>query len=253
MKNSIPLILAVVLGLAAVFAVGRVISSNIAQQEETIEVVAAQRDIPAGEVLADGYYRPKKVPRSAMPAQAILWNKAQMLNGQKLLANKTAGDYIFLSDFQTQGIGNVVGEGEWAVSIQLPSRSIASMLKPGDEVAIIATFQLEEKQKNVDGGDTSNTREVTTVLFPRVRVLEIGGGMYASDQSGTLVLQLPPQQAQTLIAASRVASLYPALRRPNDSSALNRLDAGVVDMSTLKKLLEGQETVVIPQIPNASK
>ena len=55
MKNSIPLILAVVLGLAAVFAVGRVISSNIAQQEETIDVVAAQRDIPAGEILADGF------------------------------------------------------------------------------------------------------------------------------------------------------------------------------------------------------
>ena len=253
MKNSIPLILAVVLGLAAVFAVGRVISSNIAQQEETVDVVAAQRDIPAGEILAEGFYRPKKVPRSALPAQAIMWNKAQMLNGQKLLVNKSAGDYIYLSDFQTQGIGNVVGEGEWAVAIQLPSRSIASMLKPGDEVAIIATFQVEEKQKNGDAGKTARTKDVTTVLFPRVRVLEIGGGMFATDQSGTLVLQLPPQQAQTLIAASRVAQLYPALRRANDSSALNRLDAGVVDMSTFNKLLEGQETVVIPQIPNAGK
>jgi Flp pilus assembly protein CpaB len=253
MKNSIPLILAVVLGLAAVFAVGRVISSNIVQQEEMIEVVAAQRDIPAGEVLADGFYRPKKVPRSALPAQAILWNKAQMLNGQTLLINKAAGDYIYLSDFQTQGIGNVVGEGEWAVAIQLPSRSIATMLKPGDEVAIIATFQVEEKKAEAESGDSQKTKEVTTVLFPRVRVLEIGGGLYASDQSGTLVLQLPPQQAQTLIAASRVASLYPALRRPNDTSALNRLDAGVVDMSTFRKLLEGQETVVVPKIPNAGK
>ena len=253
MKNSIPLILAVVLGLAAVFAVGRVISTNIAQKEETVEVVAAQRDIPAGEVLADGFYRPKKVPRSALPAQTILWNKAQMLNGQRLLVNKTAGDYIYLSDFQTQGIGNVVGEGEWAVAIQLPSRSIASMLKPGDEVAIIATFQVEDQKKDADGALKTSAREVTTVLFPRVRVLEIGGGMFASDQSGTLVLQLPPRQAQTLIAASRVASLYPALRRPNDTSALNRLDAGVVDMSTLRKLLDGQEPVVIPQIPNSNK
>lgn len=252
MKNSIPLILAVVLGLAAVFAVGRVISSNLSQQEEMVEVVAAQRDIPAGEVIADGYYRPKKVPRSALPGQAILWNKAPMLNGQKMLTGKTAGDYIYLSDFQTQGIGNVVGEGEWAVAIQLPSRSIASMLKPGDEVAIVATFQVEEKQKNTDNAQSAS-KEVTTVLFPRVRVLEIGGGISAGDQSGTLVLQLPPQQAQTLIAASRVASLYPALRRPNDTSALNRLDAGVVDSSTFRKLLDGQESVVVPKIPNAGK
>lgn len=252
MKNSIPLILAVVLGLAAVFAVGRVISSNLSQQEEMVEVVAAQRDIPAGEVIADGYYRPKKVPRSALPGQAILWSKAAMLNGQKMLTGKASGDYIYLSDFQTQGIGNVVGEGEWAVTIQLPSRSIASMLKPGDEVAIIATFQIEEQQKNVDNAQTK-TREVTTVLFPRVRVLEIGGGLSSGDQSGTLVLQLPPQQAQALVAASRVASLYPALRRPNDTSALNRLDAGMVDSDTFRKLLEGQESVVIPKIPNAGK
>lgn len=252
MKNSIPLILAVVLGLAAVFAVGRVISSNLSQQEEMVEVVAAQRDILPGEVIADGYYRPKKVPRSALPGQAILWSKAQMLNGQKMLTGRSSGDYIYLSDFQTQGIGNVVGEGEWAVAIQLPSRSIASMLKPGDEVAIIATFQVEEKQKNTDNAQ-SKMKEVTTVLFPRVRVLEIGGGLSVGDQSGTLVLQLPPQQAQTLIAASRVASLYPALRRPNDTSALNRLDAGVVDMDTFHKLLDGQEGVVVPQIPNAGK
>lgn len=253
MKNSIPLILAVILGLAAVFAVGRVISSNISQQEEMIEVVAAQRDIPAGEIMADGFYRPKKVPRSALPAQAILWSKASMLNGQKLLVGKTSGDYIYLYDFQTQGIGDVVGEGEWAVAIQLPSRSIAAMLKPGDEVAIIATFQVEEKQKSMDANKEPEKREVTTVLFPRVRVLEIGGGMSASDQSGTLVLQLPPQQAQTLIAASRVASLYPALRRPNDSSALNRLDAGIVDFSTFEKLLDGQEVVTVPKIPSTGK
>lgn len=252
MKNSIPLILAVVLGLAAVFAVSRVISSNLSQKEEMIEVVAAQRDIPAGEILADGYYRPKSIPGSALPGQAILWNKAAMLNGQKLLTAKTSGDYIYLSDFETQSIGNVVGEGEWAVAIQLPSRSIASMLKPGDEVAIIGTFQIEDKPKSGDNAETK-VREVTTVLFPRVRVLEIGGGSSMGDQSGTLVLQLPPQQAQTLIAASRVAALYPALRRPNDTSALNRLDAGMVDARTFSNLLDGMEGVVIPKIPNAGK
>ncbi len=252
MKNSVPLILAVVLGLAAVFAVSRVISSNLSKNEEMVEVAAAQRNIPAGEVLAEGYYRPKSVPRSAVPAQAILWSKAAMINGQKLLVPKLSGDYIYLNDFETQSIGNVVGEGEWAVAIQLPSRSIASMLKPGDEVAIIATFQVEEKNKT-DGSIEAKPKEVTTVLFPRVRVLEIGGAQSSGDQTGTLVLQLPPQQAQTLIAASRVASLYPALRRPNDNSVLNRLDAGMVDSSTFKALLEGMDTVKIPQVPNAGK
>ena len=49
MKNSIPLILAVLLGLAAVFAVNKIISENSAVTEEKVKIVAATRDLAAGE------------------------------------------------------------------------------------------------------------------------------------------------------------------------------------------------------------
>ena len=49
MKNSIPLILAVLLGLAAVFAVSKIISTNTAKVEEKVKIVAATRDLAAGE------------------------------------------------------------------------------------------------------------------------------------------------------------------------------------------------------------
>jgi len=254
-KNSIPLVLAVLLGLAAVFAVSRVISSNIPNQEEMVKVVAAQRDIKKGETIAEGYFRPKDVPKSAVPSQAILWSRSAMIAGQKSLRNIASGDYILLGDVGlNQSVGNVVGEGEWAVAIQLPSKSIVSMLRPGDEVAIIGTFNLEMKPK---GGDqaaqpSSTKKEVTMVLFPRVRVLDVGSGVNG-DNTGTLVLLLPPQQAQALIAAQRVADLYPALRRPNDDSALNRLDAGMVDGKTFSSLLDGLDTVIIPKAPNINK
>ena len=51
MKNSIPLILAVLLGLAAVFAVSKIISTNTAKIEEKVKIVAATRDLMAGEVI----------------------------------------------------------------------------------------------------------------------------------------------------------------------------------------------------------
>ena len=56
-----------------------------------------------------------------------------------------------------------------------------------------------------------------------------------------------------LIAAQRVAELYPALRHTNDSTARNRLDAGLIDDSTFSDTREGLETVKLPKIPGTSK
>ena len=123
MKNSIPLILAVLLGIAAVFAVSRIISTNTAKVEEKVRIVAATRDLAAGEVIAEGFFMPKEVPVSAVPAQAIKWNRASMIVGQRLKQPVQKGNYIFIQDVGlSQGMSNVVGEGEWAVAIQIADK-----------------------------------------------------------------------------------------------------------------------------------
>ena len=60
---------------------------------------------------------------------------------------------------------------------------------------------------------------------------------------------IPPQQAQALIAASRIAELTPVLRRTNDPTALNRMDAGMVTEETFSSMLNDLELVTIPQTP----
>ena len=54
MKNFIPLILAVLLGLAAVLAVGRLLQSRKQAAEKVTSVVAVARDVAAGDVLTAG-------------------------------------------------------------------------------------------------------------------------------------------------------------------------------------------------------
>lgn len=251
MKNAIPLVLSVLLGLAAVFAVSRVISSNNAKVEEKIMVVAAARDLKKGEVIAEGFFMPKEVALSAVPAQAIIWSRAPMIIGQKLIQPITSGNYIFMNDVgMSQGMGNVVGEGEWAVAIQIADKAMASILQGGDEIAIVGTFNLEKKKPAQDGTNQpgKSAKEVTMVIFPKVRILEVGS-KDRNSSGATIVVLLPPQQAQTLIAAQRVAEIYPVLRRPNDTTALNRLDAGVVTLDTFSAMLDDLETVVVPKIP----
>jgi Flp pilus assembly protein CpaB len=254
MKNYIPLVLAVLLGLSAVFAVSRLLAQRREAKEETYSVVAAARDIAVDEELGEDSVMKKSVPESARPAQAIPWANRSMIEGQKALRPVTAGDYIMLSDVGlTKSMANIVGEGEWAVTLDVGESGIAKFIQPGDEVAVIGTFSIQTVGHSVDiSTEASNlVKQATLVLFPRVRVLDVAReGEAGENTTGEILLALPPPQAQTLIAAQRQAiELTLALRRPGDETAINRLDAGMVDEATFVSLLNGLKSVTVPAVP----
>lgn len=257
MKNFIPLILAVLLGLAAVLAVGRLLAARKQAVERSTTVVAAVRDITEGEIISADFIMKKSIPVSARPEQAIFWSRNEMVIGQKALRAIAQNDYILLSDIGlSRSMANIVGEGEWAISLTVPGRGIARVVQPGDEVAIIGHFKIKSAVKSADLSAPSQevAKEATLVLFPRVRVLDVGGmtaGKGAGESIGEIIVALPPQQAQVLVAAQRKAQLTLALRRPSDESSVNRLDAGMVDEQTFDNLLEGLQSVQVPKIPGA--
>ncbi|MCK5849299.1 MAG: Flp pilus assembly protein CpaB [Kiritimatiellae bacterium] len=253
MKNFIPLVIAVLLGLAAVLAVSRLLKERTKLEEDTITVVAAARDIKKGAVLTDGSIMKKEVPYSARPAQAIYWSRSDMVVGQKAMRSISQSDYVFLSDVGlSSSMGDIVGEGEWAVALLAPSWGIGSVVQPGDEVAVIGTFDIKTKVKSADLAEAqkASKTEATLVLFPRVRILSVGE-MGEDERSGTrqIIVALPPRQAQVLIAAARRATLMLALRRPGDESAISRIDSGMITDGTFEQLLEGLEVVEMPKIP----
>ena len=254
MKNYIPLVLAVLLGLSAVFAVSRLLAQRREAKEETYSVVAAARDIAVGDELGEDALMRKAVPESARPAQAISWVNRSMIQGQKARRAVSAGDYIMMTDFgMTRTMANIVGEGEWAVTLNVGESGIARFIQPGDEVAIIGTFSIQTMGQSVDvsAEATNIVKQATLVLFPRVRVLEVATGAEVGEgPTGEILLALPPPQAQTLIAAQRQAiELTLALRRPGDETAINRLDAGMVDEATFVSLLTGLKSVTVPAVP----
>lgn len=260
MKNYVPLILAVLLGLAAVLAVGRILSVRKAAEAETAAVVAAARPIEIGEVLTADAVMRKVIGADSRPAQAISWASMEMIEGQKATRGIAEGDYILLPDLGlARSMGSLVGEGEWAVTLSVGEGGIGSVVQPGDEVAILGTFTI---QKEIPSADLSSapqviTKEVTLVLFPRVRVLDIGMGQLTfgetESEGGEIIVGLPPQEAQVLIAAQQRARMSLALRRSGDESALLRTDVGVVDDDTFANLLDGLESVVMPARPGIVK
>ena len=246
MKNIIPLVIAVILGLAAVFAVSRTVSKNKENTEEMVEIVAASRMLGSGEAVAEAFIVPREVPLSALPKQHIKWDNRSMVIGQKVLHTIAKGDYLLLSDVgMSRSMGNVIGDGEWGFPINFADSSLVAMLQPGDEIAIIGTFKVSETVKQgkyLDAQEETFTRTVTSVIFPRVRILEI-------TPSGGVFLSLPPQQALALTAISREAELYPLLRKTNDTKALNRKDGGIFENSALTRMIEGLTPIDIPAVP----
>lgn len=250
MKNYVPLAVAVLLALAAVVAVKRIIGTKAAG-EQTVAVVVATREIRQGEVLDETALGERKVPLSARPVQATPWSMRARLVGQKVNRFVAVGDYVLLTDTETGA--SLVGEGEWAVALYVSGDGIASLVQPGDEVAIIGTFEIKEAVPSVDATVQlpPEAKIATMVLFPRVRVLNVGsrGTEAGEEHAGELIVGLKPSEAQVLIAAQQRYKLTLALRKRGDETAIDRVSIGMVNEQTFEALFREMEPITLPRIP----
>lgn len=251
-KNVIPLVLAVVLALAAVFAVNRLLTQkNAVSQENMIDVVVAGRNLVADELIASGSIYKKSIPRSAAPSKVVPWQQRSMIINLKMQRAVSKGDYISFDTIGAdRGLSDMLGEGEWAIPITLSGGAITSRLRPGDEIALIGTYTLTEVKKATLAGQKSeeSSRKVTLVVLPRVRILALNANVQQGGDQ--FVLALPPAQAQILFAAQEHGvSLSPALRKPHDNTNMNRTTAGLVDKETFNNLALGVERTLLPVVP----
>ena len=262
MKNIIPLVVSVILGLAAVYLVSRLLFENKnADLENKVSVVVAARDLDARDELSQGSLTYKDIPESAVPRNALLWENVGLAYGQQLPHAVSQDDYILMTDIRIQTtLGDCARQGEWTVPVTFSDPALVKMLMPDDEIAIISTYVSQnvsiDKDMTVSDGSgvkMTESRE-TSVLLPCVRVIGIaneqGSFRESGGASGTVFVSLPPQQAMILIAAQRESELYPVLRKRNDSVALNRKDGGVVNADTFAKIRKGLVPAELPEIPN---
>ena len=262
MKNIIPLVVAVILGLTAVYLVSRILVTNKdAAKEPQVSIVIAARDLDAGETLQPGACTFKNVPQSAVPRSALLWENVSFTYGQTLPNGVKQGDYIRFEDIQLNlTLANCVTPGKWLIPVTFSDPTLVKMLKPQDEIAIAATYtEARKPPKNADSTGVEinanaavsaamnvERKRETIILFPCVEIIGIANekGLFreAGSSSATVFVSLPPRQATILLAAQREAELYPILRRRNDASARNRREIGSVNARTFQNVRAGLET-----------
>jgi len=262
MKNIIPIIVSVALGLAAVYVVSKLLfEEKQIDAEPRVAIVVAARDLESHDELQQGSLTYKDIPQSAIPRNALLWENVSMAYGQQIPRDISRGDFILINDIKiSTTLADCAKAGEWTIPVTFSDPALVKMLSPDDEIAIVCTYttkKIVSAKAQLDGQnqafDIDSSRE-TSVLLPRVRVIGVandkGSFRESGTSSGTIFVSLPPQQAMILIAAQRESELYPVLRKSSDSSALNRKDAGVVNSETFANMRKGLGTAVLPEIPN---
>ena len=244
MKNIIPLITAVLLGLAAVFAVSRTLKQQDKPEEKKRDVLIVTSAIAQGEVILENKIAVKSVPESAVPKDCIDSDSLANAANQRAVRPIAQGDYLLYKDIElNQSKSKTLGDGQWGVPVSFADNTLLKMLRPGDDIAIIGTFSYQQEiqtGKNIDSPTQTVKKNVTVVVYPRVSILDITGN--------TVLLSMPPRQAIALTAIQRKAALYPLLRKKNDEYALNRKDGGKFEDSALAEMLNGldNEDITIP-------
>ena len=220
-RRVVLLILAIIIaaaGAAAVFLYVRNIESQVAEDEEQVQVLVATQTIPFGQTAAQaeeaGSLELTTITAETAAPGAL--SSIEPIRDLGALSPIYAGEQILEQKFGTPGSATAlpIPDGLLAVSIQLsdPAR-VAGFVGPGSEVAIFLTA-------SPPTGD--NPELFTTVLLPRVEVIAAGqttlvtrtttgeGGQETTEEIPLAILTLAVNQtqAQQIVQAQQQGSLY---------------------------------------------
>ena len=232
-RPTLPLILSIALGTAAVLMVRNYITGeNNAMNKglEPVRIVVARRNIPANEPLEVEWVAARAVPKKFVHANAIYPEEVDLIISRELVYPVRAGDPILWMDFKGgeryRGFSTMIKESERAMTVRVDEMStIAGLIQPGDHIDMLGTFK-----RTSDSRDSRNEMETTITLLQNVVVLAIGqitsarSGMRKDrSASGMLTILVTPEEAALLIHAQRVGKLYNVLRNPEDIETFENL------------------------------
>jgi len=252
MKNKFPLIVAVVIGVAALIAIRQYVNKMEQQANAKLKgdlVVAANVDIPAGTELTVQMLGPKEVPRQFIPAQAIQGSDSvKQILGTKTRVPIHAGQIVLWSDLVSEthgGLSSLIPAGEGAFSVSVSKGVKPGLIQPGDHIDIIGSFAVPKPNQPMPTG-TATWRQgsdvVNVVLLQNVTVLAVGeiySGVVRSqsESGGELTLSLTLAESQLLMFAQANGELGAVLRREGATGIVTRADLPRVTFEAIEKII----------------
>lgn len=209
--------LVAVLGAALVLAYGRSVDRRIADGRETRPVLVAKEQLNRG-TLAEGVSRSvelRQVPAAYVPAGAL--TDLGQVSGLELLGPVPQGGYLSAQQFGAQQGADVVrpGKGKVALAVGVGvTPGVARYVTSGSVVDVFVTYTSGRQAAGRTKLFHSGAKVLSvSVAPPTGQEQQDSQGSGANDAAGQVVavLEVTPQEAERIVNATTLGSLYLAL------------------------------------------
>jgi pilus assembly protein CpaB len=246
LKGKAPLIVAIVLGFLAVLVSIRAIKmkeAEVTRGWELEDVVVAAADVQPGTFLSNDVVQISKMPRKFVYESVLVPGDMEVALGREVLVPIKRGEPVHW--YQLQGIkalerlSKAVRKRGRAITIGVNERSaVGQWVRPNDHIDILGTFR-----------DPGSNQMVAVTLLQNVIVLATGQqgansnpGSKGETDYGTITLLALPEEAEILVLAQEMGSLYLSLRNSEDISIFEERARTTIDTlltgERVKKLQE---------------
>ncbi|HEV8692870.1 MAG TPA: Flp pilus assembly protein CpaB [Lysobacter sp.] len=252
--SRLPLILGLVLGLAAAVLVVVVLTGSeekggnaSVRSGEGVPVVVAARDLPAGTKLTAGDlttvgFADGRVPTGAFGTidDAVVGKvtRVAVVMNDPVLSGKLGGQII--AEGEDLPLAYVIDDGQRAVAVGVSSLiGAGGNIRPGDFVDVVLIVELKAETANPEQSGTSD--QIGATILQNVKVLAIdqtvtnpnsettanpNEGKKADEGATTLTVQVTPTQGEVLSMAEVCGSnhggrISVSLRSPGDNAPLS--------------------------------
>lgn len=226
MNSKYALVLAVVLGVVAAFAVHQYIAriqEDFRVKNQPVPVVFAKEDILADTQVREESLEPGSWPFQFLTGQIVPWDQRDKLIG------KVASQRIPRGDFVSKQLVDVKREPSPSVGIEMGRRAftistdavrcVAGAVKAGDHVDILGQLKGEAPAGGRKGGSQTST---TVAVLENVLVLGVGSsagrswGRSREADLSSVTVSVKPVEAVLLSYAQEQGDLTLVLRRDGD-------------------------------------
>lgn len=220
-KSLFPILIAVILGLAAaVFAQSWMKSRIAAAEADTrggVAVLVATSDIAFGEKIKPENVKAATWPKSSVPEEAL--HTPSEVIGKVANQRIVAGEIFLRQRVSQEGGGSslaaLVEPNKRAVTVRVNDViGVAGFLLPGNRVDVLATRMIQNSQ-----------RAETRTLLQNVKVLAVDQTAQTEKDQPVVVravtLEIDPSQAVDLAQATEEGTVQLALRNPDDRSVVD--------------------------------
>lgn len=269
MRSKIPLILALVLAVMAVYMIAQYLQSQKVERQ-FVNVVVAQRDIRRGDQIRGELFATRQIDAQAYNPNMILSGEENQFINYYAAIDYRKDDFLLRPGLifeirKKEPLAPRVPEGMRAVSLPVNRiGSVTGMVEAGDRVDILIYLEvpkITEQTANINNVGMVPMQEerkekVLIYLLQDITVLAVGqqiaqevvSTVFQQNEEGydTITITCTPEEAPVLAFASLAQSggvpFWLLLRNPSDQGRLNRVQITrydtLLEMTALDALLK---------------